>query len=80
MSDLRIEPKEKAKQVVNRIYQPMGYLGCNKSSDEMWEWAKQRAKEQLKELIEQIPMYQVVLINTEWKYWNDVIGELNELP
>ncbi|QQO97008.1 hypothetical protein Nekkels1_1 [Cellulophaga phage Nekkels_1] len=45
----------------------------------MWEWAKQRAKEQLKELIEEIPMYQGNL-NPKWKYWNDVIGELNELP
>jgi len=79
MADIRMQPKEKAKQVVNRIYQPMGYLGCNKSSDEMWEWAKQRAKEQLKELIEEIPMYQGNL-NPKWKYWNDVIGELNELP
>ena len=76
--DDRTKPSDKAKQIVNRIYQPLGYLGCQSSSDEMWDWAKDRAKEQLTELINEIPMYQGNL-NPKWKYWNDVIGEINDL-
>jgi len=77
--DIRMQPKEKAKQLVNKIYQPMGHLGCSKSSDEMWNWAKERVKEQLKELIAEIPMYQGDL-NPKWMYWNGVLGELNDTP
>ena len=36
-------PKEKAKELVNSFYQPLGYLKCSVCSDEMWEHAKQCA-------------------------------------
>lgn len=32
--------KEKAKELVNKLYQPLGYLSCGVSSNEMWEHAK----------------------------------------
>lgn len=44
-------PKEKAKELVNKFYQPLGHLKCMVSSNEMWEHAKQRAIEALKENI-----------------------------
>ena len=75
----RLAAKLQAKKMVNMIYQPMGKLMCHVSSDEMWNFAKERAKEELDLLISEIPMYQGNL-NPNWKYWNDVIGELNELP
>ena len=75
----RLTAKLQSKKMVNRIYQPMGKLMCHLSSDEMWEWAKERTKEELDLLISEIPMYQGNL-NPNWKYWNDVIGELKELP
>lgn len=75
----RLSAKLQAKKMVNSIYQPMAKLMCHVSSDEMWEFAKQRTKEGLDLLISELPMYQGNL-NPNWKYWNDVIGELNELP
>ena len=75
----RLAAKLQAKKMVNRIYQPMSKLMCHVSSDEMWYYAKERTKEELDLLISEIPMYQGNL-NPNWKYWNDVISELNELP
>ena len=44
---------EKAKAIVNKIYQPMGYLvGLQMNSKQMWNWASERAIEQVNEIIE----------------------------
>lgn len=74
----RLEAKLQAKKMVNTIYQPMGKLMCHLSSDEMWEWAKERTAEQLELLISEIPMYQGNL-NPNWKYYDDVRKELKAL-
>ena len=37
--------EEQAKEMVNKVYQPLGYLKCHVSSDEMWEYAKARCIE-----------------------------------
>jgi hypothetical protein len=35
--------KEEAKELINKFYQPLGYLKCQVSSDEMWEYSKKSA-------------------------------------
>ena len=72
------EIKIKAKEAVNNIYQPLGHLRCMVSPDEMWEWAKSRAKEQIELLKTEIPMY-VGEINPKWTLWNNVLDEINNL-
>jgi len=32
--------EEEAKELVNKVYQPLGGLKCGVSSNEMWEYAK----------------------------------------
>jgi hypothetical protein len=71
--------KEQAKELVNSIYQPLGYLNCQVSSETMWQYAKDRAKEQLDLMLDEIPMYTGSL-NPKWKYWDDVRKELKQLP
>lgn len=81
--ELRMKPRLvarlQAKKMVNRIYQPLGKLMCHVSSDDMWEWAKERTKEELDILLDEIPMYQGNL-NPNWKYWDEVRTELKNLP
>jgi len=67
------------KVMVNRIYQPMGKLIIHQSSDEMWEWAKDRVREEIEILINEIPMYTGNL-NPNWKYWDNVRSEIEKLP
>lgn len=46
---------EKAKALVNAIYQPMGYLaGLNLNNKQMWVWASDIAIKQVDEIIEAI--------------------------
>lgn len=42
---------DKAKELVNRIYQPLGYLSCNVSGKAMWQYACDRAIEHVDEII-----------------------------
>ncbi|NDV46119.1 hypothetical protein D0T49_03570 [Paludibacter sp. 221] len=72
------ETKLKAREIVNSIYQPLGYLRCMVSNNEMWEWAKERAKEQISLLKSQIPMYAGGL-NSKWDFWNAVEQEIDKL-
>ena len=46
-----MKAKDKAREIVNKIYQPLGYLSCNVSNNKMWEYAKERAIEFLDEII-----------------------------
>lgn len=81
--------KEKAKELVNRIYQPLGYLSCNVSSGKMWEYAKERAKEFIadwldtpiiwydKDLSERNPE-EAPVSGTE-EYWQEVLAEIERL-
>lgn len=70
--------KEKAKEMVNMIYQPLGLLNIDNSSDEMWNWSKKIAIENTKIIKSQIPMYTGNL-NPTWKLWNDVENEIIKL-
>lgn len=73
---------EKAKELVNKIYQPLGYLSCNVSSRKMWNYAKERASEWVDEIIE------TDMLNDESEYvntksylyfWKDVKKSISEL-
>lgn len=71
-------PKDQAKKMINIIYQPMGFLNCCMSSNQMWSWAKERTLEQIELLISQIPMY-VGELNPKWKFWDEVRTELRKM-
>ncbi|MFV9549644.1 hypothetical protein [Algibacter sp. PT7-4] len=68
-----------AKSIVNKIYQPLGHLRCHVSSDEMWEYAKARAIEQVDTILGEIPMYTGNL-NPKWKKWSDIKAEIEQMP
>jgi hypothetical protein len=36
-------PKQKAKELVNNFYQPLGYLKCGVNNTKMWQHAKEYA-------------------------------------
>ncbi len=47
-----MESKEKAKELVNKIYQKMGYLpGLAMNSKDMWLWAADIAIDQVDEML-----------------------------
>ena len=69
----RLTHRLKAKEMVNQIYQPLGKLMCHVSNDEMWEYAKDRTREQL----------HLVILETQGypqTYWREVLKELDQLP
>lgn len=70
--------KEKSKEMVNMIYQPLGNLSINENSTTMWDWAKVRAIENVKLIRSQIPMY-LGNLNPLWKFWDDVEKEISNL-
>lgn len=43
-----------AKEMINKVYQPMGYLKMNENSNVMWEWAKNRVVEFLDYIIDSL--------------------------
>ncbi len=47
-----------AKELVNTFYQPLGTLRCDVSSNEMWEYAKERAIEWCKMMISELQQLQ----------------------
>ncbi len=73
-----METTTKAKEIVNRIYQPLGYLDCNVSSGKMWEYAKDRALEFAHDSWVDQPMYTGGL-NPKWKFWKEVKEEIQKL-
>ncbi len=68
-----------AKSIVNKIYQPLGHLRCMVSSDEMWEYAKARAIEQVDRMLEEIPM-NTGNLNHKWEKWSDIKAEIESMP
>ena len=56
-------PKEKAKELVNSFYQPLGYLKCSVCSDEMWEHAKQCALIAVDEVITSLGKLNVEILH-----------------
>lgn len=67
------------KELVNSFYQPLGALGCQVSSDEMWTYAKSRALDVVQMLLAEHPMY-VGNLNPRWKKWDDIRREIIALP
>ncbi len=70
--------KAYAKELVNMTYQPLGYLKCMVSNDEMWNWAKERTIINIELIKANIPMYTGNL-NSKWKHWDDIQKEVNNL-
>lgn len=69
----------RAKEMVNQIYQPLGHLRCMVSNDEMWEYSKERVRNQIELIKQQLPMYTGCL-NPKWKYWEEVRKAVELIP
>ena len=81
--------QEKAKELVNLFYQPLGTLKCGVSSDEMWEYGKKSANILVKELmkmckylskndfvdVEDLPVKDTQFLS----YWREIQDEINKL-
>ena len=68
--DLQTECRAKAKELINNLYQPLGYLSPGVNSTEMWEHAKQRAIEFCKLMLEEHSCW--TLNDSRWDYWKQV--------
>jgi hypothetical protein len=67
--------EEKAKQLVNNFYRPLGYLGCTMSNAKMWEYAKNRAIESVDMLME----HHNLLFERHPDYWVRVKEAIEKL-
>jgi len=72
-----MKPKEKAQELLNSFYQPLGYLKCGVNNTIMWEHAKQCALIAVDEIIDAIiGTYDFDIIN---EYWQEVKQEIENL-
>lgn len=69
--------KEKAKELINKFYQPLGYFNHKENSDILWEYAKQRALEVCKIMLEEHSCY--TLNDERWAYWSQIEIETTKL-
>ena len=69
-----MEIELEAKEIVNKIYQPLELLGCDVNSDEMWEYAKGRAIEITEHFIEKMPEG-----SANWLHHRKLIDVINNL-
>jgi len=76
-TELKTECRVKAKELINKFYQPLGKLSCGVNSDTMWEHAKQRALETCKIMLEEHSCY--TLNDGRWVYWAQIEIEVNAL-
>lgn len=65
--------KEEAKAFVNSIYQPMGYIVKDLNSNQMWEWASERAIENI-----EIFVSKMVEGSSIWLYHRKLIDEIRK--
>lgn len=63
------------KELVNKLYQPLGYLRCGVSSDALWEHAKKMSLEVVDMMLQEHPMYTGNL-NPKWQKWNTIKNEI----
>lgn len=59
-----------AKEFINKFYQPLGFLSCSVSNDEMWEYAKKRAMEVCLLMLEEHSCY--TLNDKRWAEWSQL--------
>lgn len=72
--------EKKANELVNKIYQPLGYLKYNASSGEMWQYASDRAIEHVDEILKVYEYVDEYIIKRkeefrpleEYDYWQQV--------
>ena len=67
--------KEKSKEMINMIYQPLGNLSLNENSETMWNWSKLRAIENVRIIKKEVPMY-LGNLNPLWLFWDNVEKEI----
>ena len=59
-----------AKKFINKFYQPLGFLSCDVSNAEMWEYAKKRALEVCSLMLEEYSCY--TLNDNRWAVWSQL--------
>jgi hypothetical protein len=80
---------EKAHQLVNEFYQPLGMLQCRTSSTAMWEYSKKSAMIAIDEIIKVCPYVTTENIETVEQarasdnqfvsYWESLKNEINKI-
>jgi hypothetical protein len=68
------EIKIEAKDLVNKIYQPLGYLGCGVNNTKMWEYAQARTIEMVEHFITKMPEG-----SANWLHHRKLIDAINNL-
>jgi len=70
-------PKEKAKQLVNCYYQPLGMVKQFQklNSKQMWKYAQDAAKAQTAMVLD----YPDITSKDDVKYWKDVYNEIDNV-
>lgn len=66
--------KKEAFDLVNKIYQPTGYLKHNENSKTLWEWSKERVKEQAEHFTTKM-----IEGSSLWLYHRKLIKEIDKL-
>jgi hypothetical protein len=74
-----LTPKEKAKELTNSLYQPLGYLQCGVSSNMMWEQAKKFATICVDEILAIIHLIREAIGIESDGYWEQVQSEIEKL-
>ena len=69
-------PKEKANELVNSFYQPLGYLKCGVNNTIMWEHAKLSALIAVDEILNIKSVDRDYDLST---YWEEVKQEIENL-
>ena len=72
-------PKEKAKELVNCFYQPLGHLKCGVSSGQMWGYAKSSALVVVKECYDESDRQGTKISLIRQGYLNEVKTEIEKL-
>ena len=73
-----MDAEQKAKELVNSFYQPLGYLKCGVNNTIMWEHAKQYALIAVDEILNSRKKHLVQSINF-YEYWQEVKKEIQKL-
>ena len=70
-------PKEKARELINGFYQPLGHLKCGVNNTVMWEHAKQCALIALDEIVNCDSYFNSLADAKEFiNYWYEVQKEI----
>lgn len=81
-----MKAKEKAKELINKFYQPLGYIKHNENSNSLWNHGKKLALICVDEILKSggnillNNKEDIITINpVEEYYWNEIMIEIRKL-